>query len=68
MSADAGFAVVIPMANEAADFHPFLDDLTRVMESLCPGTVYFVIDRISKDETLSLCHGVSDKDPWFTRN
>jgi dolichol-phosphate mannosyltransferase len=65
MSADAGFAVIIPMANEAADFHPFLDELMSVMDSLRSGTVYFVVDRVSKDETLSLCNGVSDKDPRF---
>ena len=65
MNTDAGFAVVIPMANEAADFHPFLDELTSVMDSLPAGTVYFVVDRASRDETLSLCNGVSDKDPRF---
>ena len=53
------------MANEAADFHPFVDELTNVMDSLNAGTVYFVVDRVSKDETLALCNGVSDKDPRF---
>ena len=65
MNTDAGFAVVIPMANEAADFHPFLDELTSVMDSLPAGTIYFVVDRASRDETLSLCNGVSGKDPRF---
>ena len=59
------FAIVVPMANEAPDFHPFVDELTNVMDSLNAGTVYFVVDRVSKDETLALCNGVSDKDPRF---
>ena len=61
----ASFAVVVPMANEAADFHPFVDELTNMMDSLNAGTVYFIVDQVSKDETLSLCNGVSDKDPRF---
>ena len=53
------------MANEAADFHPFVDELTNVMDSLNAGMVYFIVDQVSKDETLSLCNGLSDKDPRF---
>lgn len=59
------FAVVVPMANEAPDFHPFVDELTNVMDSLNAGTVYFVVDRVSKDETLALCKSVSEKDRRF---
>lgn len=62
---DRNFAVIIPMANEAADFHPFVDELTNVMDSLNAGMVYFIVDQVSKDETLSLCNGISDKDPRF---
>lgn len=59
------FAVVVPMANEAADFHPFVDELTNVMDSLNAGTVYFVVDWVSKDETLALCKAISEKDRRF---
>ena len=59
------FAVVVPMANESADFHPFVDELTKVMDRLCSGSVFFIVDRVSKDNTLTLCNELSAKDNRF---
>ncbi len=52
------FAVVIPMANEQEDFHPFVASLTEVLNMLECGKVYFVIDKVSKDNTLELCNNL----------
>lgn len=62
---DSNFAVVIPMANEAADFHPFVSELKHVLDKLCTGTVYFIVDRVSKDGTLVLCRALSGEDGRF---
>jgi len=36
------FAVVIPMANESAEFNPFISDLIDVLNKLESGTVYLI--------------------------
>jgi len=59
------FAVVIPMANEEADFHPFVDEMAKMMDRLQGGTVYFICDHVSKDNTLKLCRDWSAKDGRF---
>jgi len=59
------FAVVIPMANESEDFYPFVSSLTTVLDKLDCGKVYFVIDKVSKDNTLELCNNLSAKDNRF---
>ncbi len=59
------FAVVIPMANEQDDFHPFVASLTEVLNMLECGKVYFVIDKVSKDNTLELCNNLSTADNRF---
>lgn len=59
------WAIVIPMANEEKDFIPFTDVLTSVINALQPGKVYFIIDKISMDDTLQLCQELSDKDSRF---
>ena len=46
------WAATIPMANEEQDFVPFVDLLTRVMNVIGTGKIYFVIDNASKDKTL----------------
>lgn len=58
-------AIVVPMANEAGDFEPFISELAAVLDSLGCGTVYFVIDNVSKDSTLALCQALSARDPRF---
>jgi dolichol-phosphate mannosyltransferase len=59
------FAVIIPMANEKDDFHPFVDCLSDVLTMLECGKVYFVVDNVSKDNTLELCQNHSLKDSRF---
>lgn len=67
------FAVVIPMANEQEDFYPFVSSLTEVLNMLECGKVYFVVDKVSKDNTLELCKSLSTTDNrfvtvWATEN
>jgi dolichol-phosphate mannosyltransferase len=59
------YAIVIPMANEESDFTPFVDILKNTLEQCLYGTVYFVVDKVSTDNTLSLCKAVSEKDDRF---
>ena len=59
------FAVVIPMANESEDFYPFISSLIYVLDKLDCGRVYFVIDKVSKDNTLELCNNLSANDNRF---
>jgi len=59
------FGVVIPMANEEKDFHPFVDLLTDVLNMLECGKIYFIVDKVSKDNTLKLCENLSTGDGRF---
>lgn len=59
------FAVVIPMANESLDFEPFVCSLKEILNLLECGSVYFVIDKVSKDNTLELCNFLSSSDSRF---
>lgn len=59
------WAVIIPMANEEADFAPFVEQLSAAMDFLEGGTVYFVVDGVSKDRTLELCREIEAKDPRY---
>jgi len=59
------FGLVIPMANEQEDFHPFVECLTEVLNLLECGKVYFIVDKVSKDNTLELCEKVSKNDNRF---
>ena len=60
------FAVVIPMANESEDFIPFVSSLENELDKLERGKVYFIIDNVSKDNTLELCNNLSINDYRFT--
>jgi len=31
------------MANEAGDFHPFVDEMIKMVDGLRSGTVYFIL-------------------------
>lgn len=53
------------MANESKDFVPFISSLTDELNQLECGTVYFVIDKVSKDNTLELCNNLSANDNRF---
>jgi len=59
------FAVTIPMANEEADFVPFIESLKEVFDRLGTGKAYFVIDKVSHDNTLELCRELEKKDSRF---
>jgi dolichol-phosphate mannosyltransferase len=59
------FGIVVPMANEEADFYPFVTALTEVLNKLECGSVYFILDKVSKDNTLALCNELSSKDKRF---
>ncbi|HNQ67936.1 MAG TPA: glycosyltransferase [Bacteroidales bacterium] len=63
---DFNFAVVIPMANESEDFNPFVSSITKVLDKLKCGKVYFIVDNVSKDNTLELCQNLSKIDNRFT--
>jgi dolichol-phosphate mannosyltransferase len=59
------WAIVVPMANEEADFKPFIDMVDFVINELKPGNVYFIIDKVSSDRTLELCKELSAKDSRY---
>ena len=59
------FAVVVPMANEEQEFHLFVESLRNVLDRLQCGTVYFIVDNVSRDKTLELCQALSASDARF---
>ncbi len=59
------WAVVVPMANEESDFAEFAFELTKILDRLNSGTVYLVVDTVSRDRTLELCRTLSEKDARF---
>jgi len=59
------FAIIIPMANEENEFSMLVDALIQVLDYLQSGKVYFIVDNVSKDRTLELCRGLSEKDNRF---
>lgn len=62
---DNDWALVVPMANEEADFAGFIDVLKTVLDRLQSGKVYFVVDTISTDNTLQICQTLSNSDKRF---
>lgn len=61
----SNFAIIIPMANEENEFHPFVELLQKVLSGLENGKVYLIIDNVSKDKTLDLCKELSGNDARF---
>lgn len=59
------FAVVVPMANESAEFKIFTDSIKRAFNNLDAGKAYLVVDMVSKDNTLELCQKLSKIDSRF---
>ena len=59
------WAVIIPMANEEHDFYPFVSALQKELEMIGNGVVFLVVDTVSKDKTLELCHRLSENDKHF---
>ena len=62
---NCNFAIVIPMANEALEFVPFIKELKAVLDYTKSGKVYLVVDHASKDNTLNLCRELSEKDERY---
>lgn len=59
------FGVIIPMANEEEKFNEFVTSLDKVITNIGSGSIYFIIDNVSKDKTLSLSQELSEKDKRF---
>lgn len=59
------FGVVVPMANEQENFSEFTNSIIKVLNDLKCGKVYFIIDKISSDNTLELSKKLSKIDDRF---
>lgn len=59
------WAVVIPLANEEVELPELSAELTSVMNAMEGGTVYFVVDNVSKDRTRECCEELSRRDARF---
>ncbi len=63
--ANINWAAAIPVANEEEGWKDFREALVRQLDLLGSGTIYFVVDDVSKDRTLDLCRELSNQDPRF---
>lgn len=59
------WAAVVPMANEELEFAPFIAEMRQVLDRLETGTVYLVVDTVSKDRTLDMCRSLCQSDRRF---
>jgi len=59
------FALVSPLANEEDTFAEFVSAIQEVLDDLGTGEVFFVIDNVSKDNTLQCCRDLEQQDPRF---
>ncbi|MBX2973395.1 MAG: glycosyltransferase family 2 protein [Flavobacteriales bacterium] len=59
------WALVIPLANEEAEFDLFIAALCAMLDRLRSGTVYLVVDNVSKDRTLELSRALEKEDRRF---
>ena len=57
--------MIVPLANESTDFHTFTAKLVEVLDRLESGSIYFIVDHVSKDNTLELCKDLAEKDARF---
>lgn len=62
---DNDWALVIPLANEEAEFAVLIDALRTMLDRLGSGTVYLVVDNVSTDRTLELSQQLEAHDPRF---
>jgi dolichol-phosphate mannosyltransferase len=53
------------MANEEKEFKCFTDEITQILDCLQSGTVYLVVDHVSKDKTWELCKQLSERDTRY---
>src|SRR4051812_24707444 len=61
----SNWALVVPLANESEDFLFFTTKIIEVLDLLESGSVYFIVDNVSKDNTLELCKALEAKDKRF---
>jgi dolichol-phosphate mannosyltransferase len=59
------WALVVPMANEEAEFDIFIQEIQKVLDAIGSGKVYLITDTVSKDRTTELCNQLSQKDNRF---
>jgi dolichol-phosphate mannosyltransferase len=59
------WALVIPLANEEAEFQIFIDAVKSAIDKLPNGKIFLVVDKASKDKTLDLCYDLSKSDARF---
>lgn len=59
------FAIVSPLANEEKTFGEFAAALLTALDDLGGGEVFFVVDNVSKDNTLQLCREMEMSDRRF---
>lgn len=59
------WAAVIPLANEEHELPELVGALCRVMTAVEGGTVYFIIDGVSKDRTRQCCEALENQDSRF---
>jgi dolichol-phosphate mannosyltransferase len=59
------WALVVPMANEEAEFHEFIAILQETLEHIGSGKVYLIVDNVSLDRTFELCQELAATDPRF---
>jgi dolichol-phosphate mannosyltransferase len=59
------WALIIPLANEEEEFETFIQALRATLDRLNSGTVYLVVDTVSKDRTRELCQALEVSDPRF---
>lgn len=62
---DNNWAVIVPMANEEQEFDLLVNAISKSLDRLKSGTVYFVIDKATKDRTLELSQELSGRDARF---
>lgn len=65
MFENMNWSLVVPMANEANDFEPFIRQLQLSLDNIRSGRVYLVVDNASKDNTLDLCRALTSADKRF---
>lgn len=53
------------MANESDSFHIFIEKLQKTLDFIQSGTVYLIVDNVSKDNTRELCENLSSVDKRF---
>lgn len=65
MYAEINWAAVVPLANEERELGAFTGQMTVVLDRLKSGSVYLVVDLVSKDRTLDLCRELSRRDARY---